>query len=546
MRVLRVAILLIVTAAASAQNKQTVIQQAMVDELERNMKELKTDGNELPFFINYSIDDRAFYHITASRGSITASIHSRERVPVSSRLLMGDYEFNDESIDEQTFNQAQSVDIGLPIDDDYLGIRRSLWVTTDNVYRNASRQLAKNKEAIKEQNRPLSDLPHRTFAKVPPSKVDIEREPFEFDLKATEDFLRKVTAIGNDHKQITGVHANFQYLYGYRYQVNSEGTNNRLPISYSNLSVRIHMRNEDGESFADKIEYHWKTPSLPSVDETIAKLKVMMDELVKTSTAPKFNEEYIGPVLFVDENVASLFQEQFTGESSLMHSNDVPGLKGYNNPMPTNETKIGKPLFSSNMTLIAAPKMKKFGNVDLLGGYDVDSEGVIPADETVLIQNGVLKSMMNDRTLTKPTQVANGLGDGLGVAIISFKNPIPLADMKAKLIAQAKKDALDYAIIVKRNQSLAMGRRAEFDVYKVYVADGREEFQRDAIMNSISQRDFKKILEASSEMSVHYMQSQGGFTLICPTAVLLEEVEFKPAEMRARKEQVYVPNPLKN
>ncbi len=540
-------LLLFACGSLAAQDKVSVVEQAMIDELQRSMKELKSEGNEPPFFINYSIEDVEFYQVTASRGSLTGSIHSKSRAATSIRLLIGDYNFNDESFDEPTYGQSQSVDISLPIDDDYLGIRRSLWISTDNLYRSASKQFAKNKEALKEQGKPLSELPHRTFAKVPPSKISKTLEPFPFDRTAVEEFLRKVTAVSEDHKDILGVHATFNYNFGYHYQVNSEGTNNRIPISQANLLIRINMRNDEGEAFQDKLDYQWRTPVLPSADETISRLKVMMEELIQASKAPKFTDEYVGPVLFLDNNVASLFEERLMGEGGLMQSNAIASLNAYYNPPPGMEAKIGKPLYAPNMTIAAAPKMKKYGDVELLGGYEVDGEGVVPADETILVEGGILKELMNDRSLTKPDQRANGLADGPGVAIVRFRNTIALADMKARLIAQARKDGLDYGILVKRNQTMGLGRRTVFDVYKVYVADGKEEFVREAAMNQISQRDFKKILEASTENSVHHVSTMNGsFTsLICPRGILLEEIEFKPSETRARKEQVYVPNPLK-
>ncbi len=56
-----------------AQQKMPVVQQAMRDELERSMKELKADGFEKPFFINYAIIDETVTTVSASFGALTRS-----------------------------------------------------------------------------------------------------------------------------------------------------------------------------------------------------------------------------------------------------------------------------------------------------------------------------------------------------------------------------------------------------------------------------------------------------------------------------------------
>jgi hypothetical protein len=66
-------------------------------------------------------------------------------------------------------------------------------------------------------------------------------------------------------------------------------------------------------------------------------------------------------------------------------------------------------------------------------------------------------------------------------------------------------------------------------------------------MSFLSRRDFRKILAASRETMVHnFLASEREYTsVICPEAILVEEVEFRPSEFPTYKEEVYVPSPLK-
>lgn len=529
-----------------AQDKLHTVQKAMRDEMERNLKDLRTDGFDKPFFINYTIEDQTFYHIRATLGALTQSQESKGRDAISIRMLVGDYDFNDESLDNNLYSPPQANAISLPIDDDYLGIRRSLWVSTDNVYRSASRQFARNKEMVKEQGKRLSELPHRTFAKVPPSKIDIEGPVVKFDKAATEDYVRKVSAVFNEFKEIESSNVEFSYQHGYRYLVNSEGSINRIPIGQMRFVVSCRLHTPKGEVLFDNFTRTSLTPELPPIEKTIADAKNLAKELIEQVTVPALTEDYTGPVLYEGRDAASvLHMGMFVGENSLFSSNEIPKLKGSRfDAMPTTgtEMKIGKQLFAKGMTVKAIPKTKKFGDVQLLGAFEVDREGTIPADETVLVEDGILKQLCNDRTLTKSDQVANGLTTGPGVLSFSFQNGVPFASMKAKLIEQAKKEGLEYAI------KITSSGDSDGKMYKVYVKDGHEELVKHDEFRAVSQREFRKILATSNETIADNLDGVGEAvtSIICPKAILFEELDFTVSDERtSEKEEDYVPSPLK-
>ena len=534
--------------AAIAQQKLNVVQQAMHDELERNMKELKAEGFDKPFFINYTIFDETATEIHAVLGGLVSSAESKFRDGQSTRILVGSYDFNDESLEDNMYTRPMGNEMSMPIDDDYVGIRRALWISTDNLYRSASQQFSKNKELLKEQNKPLAEIPHRRFAKVTPTHVSIESPEMKFDKAATEDYVRKASKVFADYPDLDASGVSFSYRRGYRYQVNSEGTNNKIPFNVITLSIFGSHKTSEGEFIADTKTHILQTPELPPIENVIADVRKIAESIVATSNAPSLNEEYTGPVLFVGADVSDIFSSQLLmQESGLMYDNNIPPLKGFRfEPQSTIESKIGRAIFAENMTVKALPKLKKYNDKILLGAFEVDRDGVVPADEITLIENGILKTLMNDRTLTKENQLANGLGSGPGVLSVSFKSTIPAADLKAKLIDEAKKQGLDYALIAK---NAGDGRRfgGAMNVYKVYIDDGREELLRQAQMSILSRRDFRKILAASKETAVYnYVDGEREFTsIICPEAILVEEVEFRPSEFPTYKEEVYVPSPLK-
>src|SRR6186713_921084 len=132
--------------AMGQEQSDDVILKAMQDELARNMKELKLPDYDKPFFIMYGIQDQKSYSIAATLGSIVRSTEKSIRFKSNTRVLVGDYAFNDESLEDNLTSTPTALEINLPVDDDYMGIRRSLWSSTDKVYRDAARHFQRHQQ----------------------------------------------------------------------------------------------------------------------------------------------------------------------------------------------------------------------------------------------------------------------------------------------------------------------------------------------------------------------------------------------------------------
>src|SRR5688500_17283590 len=74
------------------------ILRAMKDELTRSVTELKLPGQGKPFFIMYGISNQRSYSISGTLGAIIQSDEEPYREKTTVRILVGDYEFNDESL----------------------------------------------------------------------------------------------------------------------------------------------------------------------------------------------------------------------------------------------------------------------------------------------------------------------------------------------------------------------------------------------------------------------------------------------------------------
>ena len=529
-----------------------VILKAMQDELNRNMSELKLPPYDKPFFIMYGIQDQKTYTITSTLGSIVSSTEKAFRFKSNTRVLVGDYAFNDESLEDNLTSGPTALEIRLPLDDDYMGIRRSLWSSTDKVYRDAARHFQRHQQTLKESGKSLSEIPHRSFAKGNAVKVISSHDPYAFDKSRWEQQLKNLSALFLKHPLIENSTVMLQFTEGYKYVVNNEGVVAKIPFRETSFMSLGQLKNAKGEFAWDQISHQTFLPDqLPSEDDLKKEIQNMISEIETQLSIPKFEDEYSGPVLFTGSVVADVFSNVlFSGPENIFASNSIPRLTGFQyQAEPLMDGKIGKNIFHESLTIKVKPKLKSYNGATLSSAFEIDDEGIVPADELIVIEKGVLKNLLNDRTITHETQSANGFSAGPGVLEVTSEQKNSEKELKEKLITRAKAEGLDYALII-RNSPALMGM---MNVYKVSLKDGSEEKMRNAVYEGMNFKTLKRILGASGKYVAHNLNvpdfqntgRNGGMgSYIVPEAILVEEVEVKPVQLPILREEEYVTNPL--
>ena len=141
-----------------------MITRAMRDELARSMEKLRLPQLDKPYFIAYRIHEARGLEASATCGSLLSSSDDDSRIrALTVEVRVGDYAF-----DNSNFLSPPSFSLGtihpqfgfneLPIDDNYLEIRRQVWLATDGSYKQAVEQLAAKKAALQNKTR-AEDLP---------------------------------------------------------------------------------------------------------------------------------------------------------------------------------------------------------------------------------------------------------------------------------------------------------------------------------------------------------------------------------------------------
>jgi hypothetical protein len=530
-----------------AQQDDNVILRAMKDELKRSMEEIKYDNHDRPFFISYGITDSKNLSVYATLGAIVQSNEYQNR-DKSVRVLVGNYEFNDESLDNNLFSETTANEIQLPLDDDYFGIRRALWTTTDVVYKGAAQKYKKHQSTLKEQNKNLGDLPHRVFAKVPVVQSIKQATPPGIDLVKLNEYCKQASAVFRDFPDLESSDVLVNFSYGTKYFVNSEGTILVEPYSIGIVQCRAQGKTKNGEPIYETVEYYAKTPSeFPSKDKLKADAKALAEKLETLRNAAMLDEEYSGPVLFLGPSVAQAFAATlFSQRESLVASNAIMSPNDYRPAaIAALDSRLGKSVIDNCLTIKATPKLKSFKGETLIGSYEIDDEGVVPPEKLVLVEKGTLKALLNDRSLSSLSQSANGHSTGPAVIDISCDKTLTQDALKTALISAAKTDGQDFALIVRTNASFG---EAMSEVWKVNLETGAEEVVRSSQVGELALRNMRRIIGVGSDQNAHTIQIGGTLaSFIVPTGLLLDDIEIAPIKLPYLDEQDhYVKNPLKN
>jgi predicted Zn-dependent protease len=578
-----------VHAQLSTHSIQT-IERAITDELARSKSELKLKGLVDPCFISYTVSDNVELSVQASFGALLKSeeTHSREE---NARLLLNNYQLDDENYNDNSniFSQRSTPDNTLPLDDDYAGIRRALWLSTDDLFKDANETFTKKKAAL--ANKQLSDdvknLPD--FTPAPIVNVEVEPVALNIDRAKVESLAKAISGIFSEYPGILNCSALITISNAYQFIRNTEGSNVRMPATLCEIRVVASAQaDEDGEPLALMYLITEPTPeALPITEALLKRTRDLAASLEALRHAPRFSEKsYTGPVLFegraaTDYFVSNVLARLSAKREDVLGGPDMMSMIGGGSPGSLKD-KLNTRILPESVMLIDDPTLAEYKAKPLFGNYQVDEECVVPTKALHLVENGILRTLYMTRTPTKEVREPNGharpmatsapgtSGDAAGPGVVIFKDTKAFTDkaLRKELFKRAKDDGYDYALVVRGIRSmnelafdgnagmsefLAMGKTIQPSlIYKVYP-DGREELLRGAEIALPTTRDLREIETSSTITATNLLAptstSAFGFaqtvatSLIGPSAILCPELEVQRQNQKATPSKPVVERP---
>lgn len=532
-------------ALAQAQPREGVVARAVRDELARTMAELRLEKADRPYFVAYTVVEQDGAGASASFGSLLGSNRGRSRT-LRVEVRVGDYAF-----DNTNFFSAPSMTAAgmrtffgtaeLPLDDDYLEIRRRVWLATDGTYKAAVEGVAGKRAALLNRTRTdsLAD-----FSREDVTQTTDELPQTTFDAVSGEALVRELSRAGNS----PGIYASSVSLNAGNtrtFYVNSEGTSYVRSRPMVTLTASASTQADDGMPLSHSLRIVARSmQALPGRDELAARLREMYATLDTVRNAPLV-DRYNGPVLFEGRAAAELFSEQFAPALAASRKpvsgntqNEMMAsiLGGSSQRGGSFAEKLGARVLPDFLGVVDNPTLAEYGRVPVFGGYVVDDQGV-RARETRLVESGILKTFLSGRTPVDGVPRSSGNYRGGAVApsnmIVEAAGGLTDAALRDRLLTLAKARNLSFAIVVRTMgggapsgasnmvaDMLAAARpggaergRNVLRVYRLY-ADGHEESVRGAQLMGLGIDAFKGIVAASNTTTVLHGSGAGGVTAL--------------------------------
>jgi TldD protein len=554
-------------ACADQVPEDDIVFKALGEELKRSMS-LRLEDLDKPYFIQYAVDDSVTHRISASYGALVRSTRDHSRV-LHSQVRVGAYE-----LDNSNFaggrggggGRGLAISIELPVDDGYMALRQAIWRATDFQYKDAVETLTQKRAYMKD--RTVADR-SPDFIKAAAVTIIKDRASLSFDRAAWEDYVRRISARFGEYRHIQNADASLVTGSENRYLVNSEGSRMRHGETEVLLRITADALTDDGDRLSDFLTYNAATlEQLPAITEVLADVSKLADRLAAAVRAPIL-EDYTGPVL-IDGIAAPQFFRQLLARGISGQAEPV-GARGRGNQGSDDlENRLGKRILPPTFQIYDDPRQDKFQGTFLTGHYEFDDEG-LPAQRVNIVVDGKLDGMVMSRTPTKQFAQSNGHGrraagetprSSVGCLYIESTKSESPADLKKELLDAADSEGLKFGLRITSLQNRAGGGAAGFggrggrgggggvarlvgepiSIYKVYVADGREEPVRGCEFNAVDVRSLRKIIAAGNVLAVH--NSTGGAvpssSVIAP-AVLIEELELTRIKREAERKPIIDP-----
>lgn len=521
---------------------------AIAEEMNRALANLNI-RNVRPYHISYKLTEVDVNDVVASLGHTTFS-KNRHFVSIEARVRVGSADHDNGNF---VVAGAESIDgvssFQLPLEATPRIAKRAVWLVTDQAYKEAFGQLRAKDDARKSSG-VTQDFPSWTTetAVVAEEAVLVPAlEPLT-DLEARAGKLSKVF---RDQDVVRDSRVAFTSYLERRWYLNSDGTSVHDTRRVTGVLIAALGQAEDGQELAQYYTGYGNTAADLAGDTALeSEAKGLATLLAAQAKAPML-ARYTGPVLFEGAGAAGIVRHTLAphlGGTPLPEGLPPQEAKQFGGAL---KDKLGLKVATSALSIVDDPTATRAAGQALIGGYKIDDEGVL-AQKVTVIKNGKLDSLLTSRTPATKGEQSNGHarrtapgGMFHGTAtnlILTGKGGLDRKKLVARLLAEAKANGLDYALLIKRlddaaitaqpemtrRELLAMYKNADLEVpppailaYKVYPG-GKEELVRVAQLAEVPIRAWKDVMAVGKTQTVmNFLAAQEGFVIQKANAALV-------------------------
>lgn len=499
----------------SQDNDSDVLVQALQDEMQRTLAELKAeeeDSGEI-YFVSYRVLDTEYVSNNYELGARVSTRRGGDRI-LQVDLRIGSYD-----VDQTNFAGGRGASnfmyqSSIPLDDDYDEIRRVAWRLTDAAFKNRINVYAQKQTALANQSTTEEREPD--FTREEPYKYKSEQAVTDASFDAVATVGKELSALFLDTPDIyssgvstTATNRRIVFL-------NSEGAYSDVEQQQCEILTTAMTQNDNGQELRDfRAHYAIDCSMIPDIETMKGDVQAMKSSLQTMRLASELEDVYFGPIMFEGQAAAQFWKSYLVAKlaANRLPMTANPGqFRGGRNSFLD---RIGARVVSADVDVINDPTLTEYLDRPLIGSYPVDLEG-IPARRTLLIEGGRLQTMLTTRTpvddfrqSTGSQRVVSRFGGAAGVPgniLIEPKGGLADEEMKDELWQLLVDFNVDFGVVVRQISSpLAItgnsrGLANVMEAYKVYP-DGREEMLAPVELLDITDRTLRDIVAVSSELT---------------------------------------------
>ncbi len=531
---------------------------AMEAELQRSAAELHLDDHLPPYYIGYRLVERDQVNVEARFGAVATDVRRRAR-NVAVDVRVGDYAFDSspEPDDEVVFaDQGFRPSHQAPLDDDPAALRGTLWLLTDQAYKQAlSQHLRKKARRVNE----VKDKDVASFSKEPPVQHTDAPKLLDVDRDAWGRLARTLSArFRTDDGVVLDGGVRVSADHQRTFLVNTEGTRLvREEIIYS-VALDIVGRAPDGLLLEQGHTVYGRTwGEIPDTKELERRADAAVEDLRRLAAAP-IADPYTGPAILEPEATGVFFHEAVGHRLEGERQND-------DNEGQTFKGQLGQAILPDFVSVRDDPSLRAFSGTSLNGYYPFDDEGVA-ARNVVLVESGVLRTFLTSRTPIEDVAQSNGHGRAQGVnrpmarmgnLVVEGKRPVSRAKLKELLLEEVKRQGKPYGLIIRditggstntSNYGYQAFKGTPRMVFRVDAKTGEETLVRGVEMVGTPLTAVSKIMATSEETGVFngYCGAESGYVPVSTVApaTLFREIELQRSQ-REKERAPLLPPPWK-
>ncbi|MCQ2284316.1 MAG: metallopeptidase TldD-related protein [Bacteroidales bacterium] len=498
-----------------------VIFQAMQDEVDADLSELRIDDNYAPYYISYLVTDAHFYHTISSLGYPTFHQDYDMRF-VEPTIKIGNDIFNNTHYKNDVYEALGNY---MAIDNNYNAMRAALRMATNDAYGNTVKQYVNKSNTWQQSGIPMNKLlPDRSVSNI---KTDIQYKNFEHidkgTLQSITDGVSALFAHDSLLNRISYSSVSINGVQGNAYFYASDHVQYAQPVSFFVISIAADGTNPIGKDVYDTHSYYCKNiDELNNVDLLQSWAKSFISEFCRKLEAPAITEAYYGPVLVT---------EQAAGEWLMQASPQLAAMRNtYQLDSKNSEQCLDKRVISPILDIRTADNLHTFDDKGLIGSYDFDAEGVVPEENMDVIRRGKLITLLNDRTPVNEILYSNGhqriclknnhfsTSIGPGVLKVSSHQSLNEPKLEQLLLKKAKEAGYNYAYII--TNLFVNDMETTATIYRISVKNGKKELMEQVSFNPDFFWDLNQVTATAQEKVAYNALSFLESTKIIPVSII--------------------------